>query len=149
MVWPKDEHSLKFLSPHSFPERLSLGGTKYTKETLPEPHSLPCCPCYRSFWLVDWKTTRETGSVSQQLCHQDIRDCQRKIGVKEGTSGWRCFPLPSRTLFFQGLRFSAIFSPVNCAWAGRATHRLQSVSAPYSNELTNYLLYLKPFLNTW
>lgn len=68
----------------------------------------------------------------------------------EGRYQWlNMFSLAFRTLFFQGLRFSAIFSPVNCVWAGRATHRLQSISAPYSNELTNYLLYLKPGLNTW
>lgn len=61
------------------------------------------------------------------------------------------FSLAFRTLFFQDLSFPEVSSPVNCVWAGRVTtvQTLIFVSAPYSNELTNYLLYLKPGLNTW
>lgn len=154
MMWPKDEHAPKILSPHFFPRRLSLSGTtlqgctKYT-ERLPEAHSLPCCPCYRSFWLVDGKTTRETRSVSQQLRHQDLKDCQRQIGVKVPVVE-DIFPCLQDIVLPRSAILSSIFTSKLCMSRKLPTvQTLIFVSAPYSNELTNYLLYLKPGLNTW
>lgn len=105
----------------------------------------------RSFWLVDRKTTRETRSVSKQLCHQDLKDCQAKKNLHEVTSGSRCFPLPSGHCSRSAILSSIFTSKVVYEQEEKyPLYRLWSFvsEAHSSGHTTNYLLYLKPGFNT-
>jgi len=58
---------------------------------------------------VDRKTTRETGSISQQLCHQDIKDHKTETGRKFLVAE-DVFPGRQDTVLLRSAPLSSIFT---------------------------------------